>query len=146
MTQGYAERVRKELKNVAGCTLPDLMTQRAVESLASVEIEAFNEPTETMLNEVHEYFSGLCSTLIRKIFKTYPRLSNHVLAVVETMLGESLENCRESLAEQLSIESGDTYTLNHYYSDTVTKVMARSDEIVIGKTHQSSEVAIQVCC
>ena len=60
------------------------------------------------------------------------------------MLEESLEKCREQLSEQLAIESDEVYTLNHYYSDTVTKVMARSDEVVIGDSHESSDVALQV--
>ena len=146
MTQGYAEKVRKELKDVDGYTLPDLMSQRAVMSLAAAEIDAFEEPTQAMLDDVHEYFSALCSVLIRKIFQIYPQLSDHVSVVVDKMLEESLENCRERLAEQLKVESEDVYTLNHYYSDTVLKIMARSDEVLIEATHQSSEMALLVSC
>ena len=144
MTQDYAEKVRKELKKVDGYTLPDLMTQRAVMALASAEIDAFEGPTQDMLGEVHEYLSALCSVLVRKVFKIYPQLSDHVLTVVDAMLDDSLDKCREQLSEQLAIESGEAYTLNHYYSDTVTKVMARSGEIMIGDTHQFSEAALQV--
>ena len=144
MTQGYAKKVREELNDVGGYTLPDLMTQRAVMSLASAEIEAFDEPTLEMLVKVYEYVSALCSVLVRKIFKTYPLLCDHVLIVVGQLLEDSLQNCREHLTVQLAIERGEVYTLNHYYSDTVTKVMARSSEVVIGKTHQSSAETLQV--
>ena len=72
MTQCYAENVRKELKDVVGYTLPDLMTERALESLASAEIGAFEKPTHAMLDKVHEYISALCSVLIQKIFEIYP--------------------------------------------------------------------------
>ena len=83
---------------------------------------------------------------IRKIFKIYPQLSEHVSLVVDKLLEESLENCRERLSEQLTVESGEVYTLNHYYSDTVLKVMERSFEVVIECTHQASEAALQVRC
>ena len=144
MTQGYAEKVRKELKDVVCYTLPDLKTESALESLASSEIGAFKKPTQDMLDKVHTYVSALCSVVVRKIFEIYHQLSDHVLAVVETMLEESLEKCREQLSVLLSIERGEPYTLNHYYSDTVTKVMARCDEVTIGETHQPSEAALQV--
>ena len=60
------------------------------------------------------------------------------------MLEESLEKCREHLSMLLTIEDGEPYTLNHYYSDTVTKVLARSDEVNVGESHQPSEAALQV--
>ena len=144
MTQSYAKKVREELNNVVGTWVPDLVMQKAVVSLSSSEVCAFEGPTQEMLSEVHDYVSKLCSAVIQKIFETYPQLRDHVVVVVDMMLEESLEKCREQLSEQLAIESDEVYTLNHYYSDTVTKVMARSDEVVIGDSHESSDVALQV--
>ena len=143
MTSTFAETAKTELDRLQGFVLPDLITHSAVKTLSSVEVTAFEEPARKMLDSVYDYFSEVLAVLVTTYFSNYPRLRDHVQGVVGDLLNESLVLCNERLVEQIEIEQRDVYTLNHYYSDTVHKVMTRIDEVVIGTNEEYTDYALQ---
>jgi hypothetical protein len=132
MSTKFADSTRTQLSRLAGYMVSDLMTHGAVKVLARAEVGRFEEPARDMLHGVHGYFSSLCSTLVQRYFADHPALRDHVETALECMLKESLDLCIIRLKEQLAIEMDEVYTLNHYYSDTVAKVLARLDEVAVG--------------
>ena len=134
MSTAFAGTVRDALSRSTGYMVQDLMTHGAVRVLVSMEVGKFDEPARDMLHGVHEYFSTLCSTLARRYFADHPALRDHVETALNDLLKESLSLCTAWLREQLTIEMDEVYTLNHYYKDTVAKVLARLEEVVVGDT------------
>ena len=137
MTTAFAATARKELARLSGYMVPDLMTHGAMKVLARAEVGNFEEPATDLLYAVHEYFSTLCATLMRRYFSDHPALRDHVEAAIGSLLNNSLDMCHALLNEQLTIEMGEVYTLNHYYSDTVAKVLARLEQIEVGDTAET---------
>ena len=144
VTQSFGDTsVTKQLGRLQGYVLPDLTTLQAVQYLAKREAVAFEAPATNMLESVHAYFSEVLTVLVAQYFSNYPRLREYVQTVVDDLLTDSLALCRERLTEQIAIEQEEVYTLNHYYSDTVQKVMARLDEIIIGEHGVLAESVLQ---
>ena len=132
MSTAFAGTVRDTLSRSTGYMVQDLMTHGAVRVLARAEVGKFEEPAKDLLHGVHEYFSSLCSILVRQHFADHPALRDHVETALDGLLKESLSLCAARLSEQMTIEMDEVYTLNHYYSDTVAKVLARLEEVVVG--------------
>lgn len=120
----FRTNVATVLAEVRGSSLPDQPNPAVFSQFVAYEVSLLKGPADDLCDDVHDYMAHLCGVLVSECFSGFPDLIREVTHVLGCVLAERLEVVQRHVAEQLLMER-EEFTLNHYYSATLTKLRNR---------------------